>query len=242
MSRLRKEMPGVVISQARMPVPLGAIVCLLLTGTAVAQQHPDLSGYWELRYDSFSVPAASLIDSGVAAAATQARNDLEAIRWCNNLGVPYMMGDRSPLDIRQSPNVIGMVAKPPSSTRYIYTDGRSHPAKDEYDPTTNGHSIGHWEGETLIVDTNGFNDRGATRIPGGGIRTPDSHLTERYRLRDGGNRLSVTFTWEDPKVFQTPHTYEFRYYRIPAISEPRVFACDANDMERANFLLGPQQK
>ena len=62
-----------------MPVPLGAIVCLLLTGTAVAQQHPDLSGYWELRYDSFSVPAASLIDSGVAAAATQAHQRFSVV-------------------------------------------------------------------------------------------------------------------------------------------------------------------
>ena len=204
--------------------------------------HPDLSGYWELRYDSENVPSASLspqmraFDQGA-----QAKHDIEAIHWCNNIGVPAMMGDRSPLDIRQSPAMIAMVAKPQSSVRYIYTDGRSHPAKDDLDPTTNGNSIGRWEGDTLVVDTVGFNDRGVTQIPGGGARTPDSHLTERYRLLDGGQRLSVTFTWEDPKVFVKPHMYEFRYYKVSRISEPRMYACDANDAERAKFLTEAPQ-
>jgi uncharacterized protein YndB with AHSA1/START domain len=165
-----------------------------------------------------------------------ARHDAEAIRWCNNLGVPALLADRSPLDIRESPNLIAIVAKPPSSVRYIYTDGRPHPAKDEYDATTNGHSIAHWEGDTLVVDTVGFNERGVTSIPGGGIRTPDSHLVERYRLFDGGQRLAVTFTWDDPNVFEKPHTYEFRYYRIARTSEPRTYACDALDEDRAKFL------
>jgi len=98
---------------------------------------------------------------------------------------------------------------------------------------------GHWEGDTLVADTVGFNDRGATRIPGGGVRGPDSHLVERYRLLDGGARLSATFTWNDPKTFQKPHTYEFRYYRIKKINDPRILACDPGDQERARFVLGP---
>ncbi len=203
-----------------------------------APAHPDLSGYWELRYDSFNVPAASLTAKAAADQANQRQRDSDAIRWCINVGVPALMGDRAPLDLRQSPTVIGMVAKSPSSVRYIYTDGRDHPDKDDLDPTTNGDSIGHWDGDTLVVDTIGFNDRGVRTIPGGGVRTPNSHLTERYRLLEGGQRLSVTFTWEDPYVFQKPHTYEFRYYRVRQISEPRVITCNPGDAERAKFLLG----
>lgn len=205
-----------------------------------APSHPDISGYWELRNDSMYVPRASLVTPLTPAiAAAQARHDVEAIRWCNNLGVPFILGDRSPLDIRQSPAVTAMIAQVQSSTRYIYTDGRKHPIKDDIDPTTNGHSIGRWEGETLVVDTVSFNDRGAARIPGGGVRGPDSHLVERYRLLDGGARLSATFTWDDPKMFQKPHTYEFRYYRIKKINDPRILPCDPGDQERAQFLLGP---
>jgi len=211
-----------------------------LLGQPAGSTHPDLSGYWELRYDSMSIPPALLATPATAELAqAEVRHDLEAIRWCSNLGVPFIMGDRGPLDIRQSPTVIAMVARVQSSTRYIYTDGRKHPDKDDMEPSTNGHSIGHWEGDVLVVDTIGFNDLGATRIPGGGVRTPVSHLMERYRLLNGGARLSAVFTWEDPKVFQKPHTYEFRYYRIPRIDEPRILACDARDQERGRFLLGP---
>ena len=162
--------------------PLAAALFLAFTvapllGQPAGSTHLDLSGYWELRYDSMSVPPALLaIPATAELAQTEARHDLEAIRWCNNLGVPFIMGDRGPLDIRQSPGVIAMVARVQSSTRYIYTDGRKHPDKDDVEPSTNGHSIGHWEGDALVVDTIGFNDIGATRIPGGGVRTAVSHL------------------------------------------------------------------
>src|SRR5581483_9926060 len=202
-------------------------------GTASAH---DISGYWELRYDSERIPNSSLTPKMLAMDNDALiRHDIEAIRWCNNLGVPALLA-QSPLDIRESPNLVAMVAKAPSSVRYIYTDGRPHPAKDDYDPTTNGHAIAHWEGDTLVVDTVGFNDIGITRIPGGGIRTPDSHLVERYRLFDGGRRLSVTFIWDDANVFTKPHTYEFRYYRVGHITEPRTHSCDALDEDRAKFL------
>ena len=71
---------------------------------------------------------------------------------------------------------------------------------ETFDPVSNGHSVGHWAGDALVVDTVGFSNEGITGIPGGGRRTPDSHLIERYRLLAGGKRLSVTFTWEDPKT------------------------------------------
>jgi hypothetical protein len=175
----------------------------------------------------------------LAGAAAQIRHDIEAVRWCDPIGMPAIMAERAPIDLRQSASVIGIVAKAQSSERYIYLDGRKHPEKDELDSTTNGHSIGRWEGETLVVDTIGFSGRGVTRLPGGGVRTPNSRLTERYRLLGNGQLLSVTFTWEDSNVFTKPHTYEFRYYRIPEISDPRIIACNAKDADRAKFLLEP---
>ena len=214
-------------------------LAMVTAGAAAAQQHPDLSGYWELRYDSFNVPQASVTPGTLAGEAAKVRHDIEAVRWCDPIGVPAIMGDRAPIDLRQSASVIGIVAKPQSSERYIYIDGRKHPEKDELEPTTNGHSIGRWEGEVLVVDTIGFNDRGMTRLPGGGVRTSNSHLTEHYRLMGNGQRLDVTFTWEDANVFTKPHTYEIRYYRIPEIGDPRIFQCNAKDAERAKFLMEP---
>ncbi len=217
-------------------LPMAGLVPIAIGQTA---SHPDITGYWELRFDSMSVPAAALLRPGdMAAELAQRKHDVESIRYCIPLGVPYILGDRSPLDIRQSPTVTAMVSKAPSSARYIFTDGRKHPDKDDLDPTTNGHSIGHWEADTFVVDTVGFNDRGATRIPGGGTRTSNSRLVERYRLLGDGARLSATFTWEDSRVYRKPHSYEFRYYRIARIEEPRVLPCDAGDQDRTKFLVG----
>jgi len=100
-----------------------------------------------------------------------------------------------------------------------------------------GDSIAHWEGDTLVVDTIGFDpNKGITEIPGGGFRTANSHLVERYRLLKGGALLSVRFTWTDPSVFQTPYTYEFRYRRAEKEYEPRPFErCDPFDKDYAEF-------
>lgn len=206
-----------------------------------AAGHPDISGYWELRFDSRSVTPASLTKDAAAKTATQREHDLLAIRWCANAGVPYIMGDTAPLDIRQGLKDIAILAKTVSSVRYIYIDGRSHPDKDELDATTNGHSIGHWDGDTLVVDTVGFSDRGITAIPGGGFRTPKSHLIENVHLINGGRQLSVIFTWDDPSVFQKPHSYEFRYYKVPDIGYPLQYPCNAMDPGRAKFLIPDTQ-
>lgn len=216
---------------------LVSVSSLAAQGVARAPVRPDFSGYWELRLDSFNVPPAMLTPQAAAAAPARAKSDADALSRCVLVGMPAVMDDRATLDVRHAPSVMGIVAKSPSSTRYIYLDGRSHPQDDELEPTTNGHSVGKWDGDTLVVDTVRFNDRGVTRIPGGGYRTAASHLVERYRLLEDGRRLSVVFTWEDPMVFQQPHTYEFRYYKVEQITEPRMFNCFATP-DRTRFLTG----
>ena len=104
-----------------------------------------------------------------AAVETQRKKDLDAIRGCVNVGMPALMNDRATLDIRQSASVIGMVAKSPSSTRYIYTDGRKHPDAEELEPTTNGHSIGRWEGQHAAWSTQWASTTAASpRFPAAG--------------------------------------------------------------------------
>jgi hypothetical protein len=208
---------------------------------ASAKPAANLAGFWELHFDSRNIPPASLV-SGVAAEdpRVQFEHDMKEVRWCHFFGLPYLM-EQSPLDILQNVNgkevIISTALRTPA--RHIYTDGRGHVNPDTFDPVSNGHSIGHWEGATLVVDTIGFSGEGITRIPGGGRRTPDSHLIERFRLLDGGNRLSVVSTWEDSKIFARPQTYEVRYFRAPKGTEAREFDCNAADEARAKFLLEP---
>ena len=137
--------------------------------------------------------------------------------------MPFTMDKGRPLDIRAGQHRRHHRSRERLRTALPVSEPRHAHQPDIFDPSTNGDSIARWEGETLVVDTIGFHaDRGITTIPGGGYRTDTSHLVERYRLLKDGSVLSVTFTWTDPKVFRTPHTYEFRYNRLPANYEPRT--------------------
>ena len=193
-----------------------------------------LSGQWELRYDSRSVPPASLTASARQAAAQHRAADLEGLRWCRIAGLPLLM--EGPLDIQQGRIEIAIVAPLSSVARHIYTDGRAQVSLQDFEATTNGNSVGHWEGATLVVDTIGFSERGMVSIPGGGFRSGRSHLTERYRLSDDGQQLLVSFSWTDPGVYARPHSYEFRYFRAPASRNVIEWPCEPFAPDRARFF------
>lgn len=225
--------------------PLAALLALLLAASntlaangANAAAPTDFSGLWQLRDDSKHVKPASLTPQAQATAkADEARVAagqivVPASRWCHPLGTPFVMGDSAPIDIAQSRFEVAIMAEVQSSARHLYIDGRSHPDMKDFDATTNGNSIGHWEGKTLVVDTIGFSDRGQTMIPGGGHRGPNAHLTERYTLDAKADTLRVEFRWEDPTVFTQPHSYDFVYHRAPAGSYSYEYFCDASDPAR----------
>jgi len=203
---------------------------------------PDISGYWELPLDGKHIPRARLTPRVTPAILqAQVQKDAKAIRWCNWVGMPTTMDAGRPLDIRQGTREIVILAESPvTPVRHLYLDRATHISKDTFDATTSGDSIARWDGDTLVVDTTGFEPtHGVTAIPGGGFRTATSHLLERYRLLRNGALLSVTFTWTDPAVFAAPHSYEFRYQRVERGYEARPYGrCDPFDAERAAFLDG----
>jgi len=153
--------------------------------------------------------------------------------------MPFMMGHSAALDIVQTSDEILIIPEMPG-VRHIYIDGRPHPALDALEPSTVGHSIGRWEGDTLVVDTIGLVAGGG--VPGGGRRTPETHLLERYRLLEGGQRMSVTFTWQDPKIYVKPHTYEYIYYKDPAETYAFEEWCDSNDPLQRQSIVPPEQR
>lgn len=229
-------------------VALGFVAAGLLVADALGQPTRvpfdvrNVSGFWELPADGQNVPRAKLAASVTTAMLDeQAKRDAHAIRWCNYLGMPLLMSASRPLDIRQGQREIIVHTEVNATPRHLYLNRATHINPDEFDPTTNGDSIARWEGDVLVVDTIGFAaDKGVTAIPGGGFRTANTHLVERYRLLKNGAVLSVTFTWEDPTVFQTPHSYEFRYQRLSKDYEPRPrLPCDPFDEERTKFLTTP---
>src|SRR5437016_12584114 len=89
----------------------------------------------------------------------------------------------------------------PHSWRVIYMDGRPHPTGDDLRPTFFGHSIGHWEGDTLVIDSVGFNEK--QWVAGSYPTTEKLHLIERIS-RPNLKTLSYEFTIDDPGAYTKP--------------------------------------
>src|SRR5688572_908044 len=125
---------------------------------AQAGAAPDISGYWELPLDGRVVPPAPLSPSVTPAMIeTEARKRAKAIRWCNWVGMPTTMDVGRPLNIRQGAREVLIVAESPvAPVRHLYLNRKTHIDQEIFDPNTSGDSIAHWEGDTLVVDTVGF--------------------------------------------------------------------------------------
>ena len=127
--------------------------------------------------------------------------------------------------------------------RHFYLDRRSHPSP--WTPTPAGHSVGRYEDKTLVVETVGMIAGG---VPGGGVRTPETRLLERFEVSPDGQRLTITYTWDDPKVYQKPHVYRYYFERSPMMNSggtPVSYAleewCDAGDPVEKQSIVPPKQ-
>lgn len=141
--------------------------------------------------------------------------------------------------IVQSRDQVLIVRENPGLPRTIHLDGRVHPHLSRWTPTAVGHSVGRYEGGALIVDTIGLPTGGVTA---GGWRTPETVLTERYRPSADGKRLTITYTWQDPKVYVKPHTYEIVAERTPPGSWAFEAWCDSSDPNQRLSIVPPVQK
>ena len=107
--------------------------------------------------------------------------------------------------------------------RQVFLDGRSHP--DDLEPTWYGHAVGRWDGDTLLIDTVGFNDQRwlSTR---GQPMTSQLHLTERYRRPDLGH-LEIETTINDPGAYAKPWTMKRVADLAPRV-EIQEYICENN--------------
>ena len=115
-------------------------------------------------------------------------------------------------------------------TRTIWTDGRAHP--EDPDPTFMGHSIGRWEGDTLVVDTIGILDE--LEFASGALHSPRFHVTERIRISDENPDVLVNqMRMEDPLALAEPYevTVTYRRDREGGLIE---FQCSENDRNPVN--------
>ena len=128
---------------------------------------------------------------------------------CLPMGIMQMNAHPYPRKIIQTPSEVLIVYEGSGTTvREIFLDGR--PLPKDPDPWWNGYSTGHWEGDTLVVETSGLIDDGWLDVVGSPL-TSAAKLTERFRRLNYGS-LDLTVTIDDPKAYTKPFNAEVHYH------------------------------
>jgi len=141
--------------------------------------------------------------------ANRAKADLTESK-CYLAGVPRITYMPYPFQIEQSTKAIAFTYEFDHALRVIHMDGQ-HPDPDSFPDTWMGDSRGHWEGDTLVVDSRNFNDQ-TWFDHAGNFHSEALHVVERYSLTDSGH-INYEATIEDPKVFTKPWKISMPLYR-----------------------------
>jgi hypothetical protein len=158
---------------------------------------------------------------------------------CLPMGITQFHMQPQPRKIVQTANLILIVYEANYGLRYIYTDGRKLPPQGDPLSWWYGYSVGHWEGDTLVVETN--NLRGAETGANDGwldVRgspySEQAHFTERFRRPTFG-KLEIDVKVEDPKSYTKPFTVRINQRFVD--EEPIEFVCNENQQFRQRIKV-----
>jgi hypothetical protein len=197
---------------------------------------PDWSGVWAmpdqergkfLKSDSAAAPYLA----GYAARSTPPKANSA---MCLTTGMPGVMAVPLGFEFLFTPGRVTLLAEEGPTIRRIYTDGRGHEPDPE--PTYSGDSIGHWEGDTLVIDTVGIREKSEYFR---GIKTSgQAHVVERIRKADQDHMLVDTVI-VDPGALSKPWHYSFTYRRSEA-GFIESYYCDDNRDANGEPDLAPR--
>jgi hypothetical protein len=185
---------------------------------------PQLIGPYKAHYEEVQ----ALIKSGDPDALAKVERRVSA---CEPPGVPGIMIQPYNIEFLFTPGRVTIIQEAYMQVRRVFTDGR--PLPEDPDPTYNGHSIGRWEGDTLVVTTVGLREGGS--MGRWGITHSDQvKLTERIHL-DPANRdvLVIENRFEDPKALAAPWSSQARFRRLRSLDQIE-FVCAQNDRNPIN--------
>jgi hypothetical protein len=232
------ELAGITNEQGR--GSRAVVVEPQVQGFAADPNSPPLATFWDI---GTNLPGGLVLtpwadDLKKKRMAIDSRENPDAN--CLPMGITQFHMQPQPRKIVQTPNLIVILYEANYGTRYIYTDGRKLPPQGEPQPWWYGYSVGRWEGDTLVVETN--NLRGAESGPSDGwldVRgTPYSDqatFVERFR-RPVFGKLEINVTVTDPKSFAKPFTVRINQ-RLLADEEPIEAVCNENQQFRVRIKI-----
>ncbi len=203
-----------------------------------ADGHPDLSGLWGMNSGPYSNIATDLkpedIQPWADALFKKRAPELGRGDPANISCLPQ--GPRANLfgplmeKFIQTPGILVILIED-LSYRQVYLDGRK--LADDPEPSFMGYSVGHWDGDTLVVDSNGYKDRTWLDMPG----HPHSealHVTERFHRADFGH-MEIAETIDDPKVFNKKFTITIKAELVPD-TEMLEYVCAENEKDGGHLV------
>jgi len=203
---------------------------------------PDLSGIWSPDVKYLNNIAADLKPEEVpfqpwAAAVFKQRQENsmkdDPGARCMPPGLPRRDATPFPFKIIVNPGLVLILYETRNVYRQIFTDGRSFP-KEILIPSWDGYSIGRWDGDTLVIDTIGFNDQ-SWMDNAGHPHSDAMHLTERFHRRDFGH-MDLQITIDDPKAYTKPWTITEHPRLLPDM-ELMEQVCEENNKD-VEHLVG----
>lgn len=156
---------------------------------------------------------------------------------CLPLGLMQLHMHPQPRKIVQTPHEVIIMYEAQAGLRQIFTDGRALPT-DDPEPWWYGYSIGHWEGDTLVVETTGFRDDVWLDVDGSPL-TSKGKMIERF-TRPNYGRLNIDITIDDPSAYTAPFTVRVQQQIMPD-TELIEFICSENEQSDAH-LVGHDDK
>ncbi|MBZ5578776.1 MAG: hypothetical protein LAP40_19620 [Acidobacteriia bacterium] len=203
---------------------------------------PDLSGIWQQPNGvKYTVNLAADLKPGDvpmqpwAAEVYKHRQDTlskeDPVGTCHLPGVPQMNAVPYPYKILQYRGEITILYEAFATFRQIFTDGRALP--DDPNPTWMGYSVGKWDGDTLVVQSAGFNDQ-TWLDTGGHPHTEALRVTERFHRRDFGH-IDLKTTIDDPKAYTRPWTVTYELRLMPD-TELLEYLCTENNRDTQHLV------
>ena len=190
-----------------------------------AKNLPELSGIWQVVGYERSIrtvdgkmpplrPEAKKVYEQNLVALKQPKPRQDMTR-CVPPGTPRVLWAPFPIQIVQTTRKVFWLHEYQHLIRHVYMD-EALPKLEDMDPSFMGESVGHWDGDTLVIETIGFN--GKTTLDRDGMPHSDQmRVTERVRLIDGGKHLEDRVTIDDPKTFTAPWTARVVFERKPGV-------------------------
>jgi hypothetical protein len=159
--------------------------------------------------------------------AANAKDNPDAL--CLPMGITQFHMHGQPRKMIQTPHLLAIMYEANYGLRYIYTDGRALPPQGEPQPWWYGYSVGRWEGDELVVETNNLRDDGWLDVRGSPL-TDQARIVERFRRPTYG-KVEIDITIEDPKAYTKPFTVRVNQQVSPD-EEIIEFVCNENQQFR----------